>query len=201
MLHLSTVDTETLELLRQLQQLPELAGTRLVGGTALALMRGHRKSVDLDLFGALHCDAETLRASIEKNIAPLVVFRESAHIHQYIINGIKVDIVDYKYSWIDDMVTEQGIRLAGLKDIAAMKVTAIVGRGTKKDFIDIAHLLNTFTMKEILQFYLEKYADGSEFMAMKSLAYFADADEEPMPEMLHRQTWEEVKRTILKHLH
>jgi predicted nucleotidyltransferase component of viral defense system len=188
-----------LELLKQLQQLPELSDTRLVGGTALALMRGHRKSVDLDLFGTLHCDAEQLRASIG-SIASLKTFRESAHIHQYIINGVKVDIVDYKYQWIDDITTEHGIRLAGLKDIAAMKVTAIVGRGTKKDFIDIANLLDTFTMAEILQFYSEKYADHSIFMAMKSLAYFADAEEDPMPEMLHRQTWEEVKRKIIRNL-
>lgn len=37
MLHYETVKSGTLELLKQLQQVPELAGTRLVGGTALAL--------------------------------------------------------------------------------------------------------------------------------------------------------------------
>ena len=51
MLHTETVEPSTLDLLKRLQRLPDLANTRLVGGTALALHLGHRKSVDLDMFG------------------------------------------------------------------------------------------------------------------------------------------------------
>lgn len=57
MLHLSTVEPATLELLRKLQSLPILKNTRLVGGTALALQFGHRKSVDLDFFGRIDADS------------------------------------------------------------------------------------------------------------------------------------------------
>jgi hypothetical protein len=52
MLYLSTVESTTLELLKRLQQLPVLSNTRLVGGTALALQLGHRKSIDLDFLAS-----------------------------------------------------------------------------------------------------------------------------------------------------
>ena len=58
------------------------------------------------------------------------------------MNGVKVDIVNYDYDWIDDPVLEDGLRLASPKDIAAMKVNAVIGRGTKKDFIDIFSFCN-----------------------------------------------------------
>lgn len=196
MLHLSTVEPSTLELLRKLQQLPELHNTRLVGGTALALQLGHRKSVDLDFFGTISCDVLDMADAL-RNIASVTVLKESPHIHIYLIDGIKVDIVNYKYPWLDKPVVEQGIRMAGFKDIAAMKITAIVGRGTKKDFIDIAFLLRYFSLDEILGFYSSKYNDGSVFMAMKSLAYFDDAEKEPMPDMFINQSWEQVKEYIL----
>lgn len=196
MLYLETVESSTLELLKKLQRLPVLEQTRLVGGTALALQLGHRKSIDLDFFGTVDCEAEYLRESIA-GIASLTILKESPHIHIYIVDGIKVDIVNYKYPWLDDVVLEQGLRLASVSDIAAMKITAIIGRGTKKDFIDIAFLLYHFSLEEILHFYAAKYNDSSVFMAMKSLAYFDDAEADPMPDMFVNQSWQQVKAHIL----
>lgn len=196
MLYLETVESSTLELLKKLQRLPVLEQTRLVGGTALALQLGHRKSIDLDFFGTVDCEAEYLRESIA-GIASLTILKESLHIHIYIVDGIKVDIVNYKYPWLDDVVLEQGLRLASVSDIAAMKITAIIGRGTKKDFIDIAFLLHHFSLEEILHFYAAKYNDSSVFMAMKSLAYFDDAEADPMPDMFVNQSWQQVKAHIL----
>lgn len=196
MLYLETVESSTLELLKKLQRLPVLEQTRLVGGTALALQLGHRKSIDLDFFGTVDCEAEYLRESIA-GIASLTILKESPHIHIYIVDGIKVDIVNYKYPWLDDVVVEQGLRLASVSDIAAMKITAIIGRGTKKDFIDIAFLLHHFSLEEILHFYAAKYNDSSVFMAMKSLAYFDDAEADPMPDMFVNQSWQQLKAYIL----
>lgn len=196
MLYLETVESSTLELLKKLQRLPVLEQTRLVRGTALALQLGHRKSIDLDFFGTIDCEAEYLRESIA-GIASLTILKESPHIHIYIVDGIKVDIVNYKYPWLDDVVLEQGLRLASVSDIAAMKITAIIGRGTKKDFIDIAFLLHHFSLEEILHFYAAKYNDSSVFMAMKSLAYFDDAEADPMPDMFVNQSWQQVKAYIL----
>ncbi len=77
-----------------------------------------------------------------------------------------------------------------------MKISAITGRGTKKDFIDLYFLLKRYTLKEILNFYMQKYDDASLFMAIRSLAYFTDADENEQPEMIIPADWNEVKRTI-----
>ena len=72
MLYLETVESSTLELLKKLQRLPVLEQTRLVGGTALALQLGHRKSIDLDFFGTVDCEAEYWRESIA-GIASLTI--------------------------------------------------------------------------------------------------------------------------------
>jgi len=69
------------------------------------------------------------------------------------LGNLKVDIIKYDYPWIDSPVTDIDIRMAGLKDIAAMKVAAVGGRGTKKDFYDIYFLLEVFSMLDIFVFF------------------------------------------------
>lgn len=93
-------------------------------------------------------------------------------------------------------IEADGVRLASLNDIAAMKVSAIVNRGTKKDFIDLYTLLQSFTLDDILDMYSRKYSDGSLFIVMKSLTYFDDAETDPMPDVLSDITWESVKDCI-----
>jgi len=195
MLHLSTVDDKTINLLRKLQSLPELQHTRLVGGTALALQIGHRKSIDLDLFGLLQTEPLELTGIVRK-IGSLIVLKDSHRIHSYVLEGVKVDIIQYEYPWLNDLFVVDDIRMAGLEDIAAMKVMAVVGRGTKKDFIDIAFLLRYFSLSEMLEYYSRKYPEASLFMAVKSLAYFEDAEKEVSPFMLKPVSWENIKEQI-----
>jgi hypothetical protein len=84
------------------------------------------------------------------------------------------------------------------KDIAAMKLNAIAGRGSKKDFIDLYFLLKEFSLEEILSFYEKKYQDGSVFMVQKSLTYFENADEQLNPKMLEKTfNWETCKQKII----
>lgn len=78
-----------------------------------------------------------------------------------------------------------------------MKVAAIIGRGTKKDFIDLYFLLRIYSLQEILDLYSSKYPDGTLFVAIKSLTYFEDAESDPLPEMLEQIDWAEVKGTIV----
>ena len=116
----------------------------------------------------------------------------------YRLDGVKVDMVHYQYPWIDDAVKTDGLSLASPKDIAAMKVNAIEGRGTKKDFIDLYFLLKHYSIEEILGFYKEKYPEHSVFRALMSMSYFEDADEQFMPLMFESVTWEEMRKTILE---
>jgi len=195
MLHFETVSPTALELLRSLQKIGIFKDLRLVGGTSLALQYGHRKSIDIDLFGLL--DADELEITEELNrLGQIHQLQKSKNIFVYLINGIKTDIVRYKYPWLDDVQIIDGISFAGRKDIAAMKLAAITGRGTKKDFIDIWFLLKEFSLQQMMEFYLTKYTDGTEFLVLKSLGYFADADNDPMPVMLSDVEWVPIKDGI-----
>lgn len=196
MLSLQTVLPNTLELLRMLMQMPELDKTRLVGGTSLALQYGHRRSVDLDFFGEISVDLDELTEALKEHVEQVVVGGHSRSIKAYFLNGVKVDVVNYDYAWIDSPVIEEGLRLASPKDIAAMKVNAVIGRGTKKDFIDIFFLLQHYSFSDLLKLYLQKYPDGSEYRALLSMAYFGDADQQPMPYMFDDVGWETIKQTI-----
>lgn len=198
MLSYRTIEPNTLELLNNLSQLPSISDMRLVGGTALALQYGHRKSVDLDFFGVLDCELEELEDEL-RSLGNVCRNRTTKTIRIYQINGVKVDFVDYRrYSWIDKCVCEDKIRLASPKDIAAMKINAIEGRGSKKDFIDIYFLLKHFSINEILDFYKQKYPEFSLFRALMSLTYFDDAEVQPMPFMFDSTRWEQMKQEIVK---
>ncbi|MBR0532222.1 MAG: nucleotidyl transferase AbiEii/AbiGii toxin family protein [Bacteroidales bacterium] len=197
MLHFETIDPRTLRLLKELQSESLFLGTRLVGGTALALQLGHRGSIDLDLFGSLQVQSEEIRVKLS-DAHRLTVLKESDNINIYLIDDVKVDFVNYKYGWIDDAVRDEGISLAGIKDIAAMKIAAIIGRGSKKDFIDLYFLLRFFSLSDILDLYMLKYPDGSVFTAMKSLTFFEDAESDPMPVMFEGIGWEAMKTTVLE---
>ena len=195
MLHYETIEPDTLELLKKLLKTSAFQDLRLVGGTSLALQIGHRKSIDIDLFGSIQCDDLTIVTTLKK-IGQLTILKQTENIKIFIVNDVKVDIVNYPYPWLDDALIEYGIRLASVKDIAAMKLSAITNRGSRKDFIDLSLMLKDYGFKKMLEFYQQKYDDGSVFLVLKSLVYFDDAETEAMPDMLADLGWEKVKNSI-----
>ena len=196
MLHTETVEPITLDLLRRLQRLPDLTSTRLVGGTALALHLGHRKSVDLDMFGTF--DPIVSYRKLLADAGHSVEGAENGTVQSLRVNNVKVDLVNYPYPWLDDAIEEGNIRLAGLRDIAAMKLSAVANRGRKKDFIDVARLLDVFSLDQMLSLYKEKFSVSELSFPLRGLMYFDDAEEDPMPEMFDSNfTWENVKKTVV----
>lgn len=198
MLSYQTVNPDTLELLKTLMSQPEMQGMRLVGGTSLALQYGHRQSIDLDFFGKLQVSQDEILEMISRLGFDIRVLNQTRLILQLVVNRIKVDVIDYSYNWIDDPVIENGITLASPKDIAALKINAIEGRGSKKDFIDVYLLLQYYSLDEILNFYASKYPNHSILMALKSLIYFEDAENQTMPKMFINTSWEAMKKSIAK---
>src|SRR5665213_2240964 len=172
MLHYETIDSATLELLKQLQSIQMFEQLRLVGGTALALQLRHRRSIDLDLFGNIDSDVLEIN-NVLSRLGKITQLRDSTNIHIYQVNGIKVDIVNYTYPWLSGILQIDELRIANYEDIAAMKIAAITGRGTKKDFIDLYFLLKELPLYEMVNLYQRKYKDGSVFMAC--LLYTSDA--------------------------
>lgn len=196
MLYYEAIDSPTLALLRSLMEAPEFRQLNLAGGTSLALQIGHRKSIDIDLFGTFEMDDYQFSTTL-KQFESVIQLYNSKNIKSYVINQVKVDFVNYPYPWIEPVLWVDQIRLADKRDIAAMKLAAIAGRGTKKDFIDIFSLLAFYSLEQMLEFYLRKFSDGSAFMVIKSLTYFKDAEKDESPFLLHDIHWETVKSTLV----
>jgi predicted nucleotidyltransferase component of viral defense system len=197
MLHYSTIYPETLQLLRELQNIKYLDDFLLVGGTSLALQIGHRVSIDLDLFAVTKVEIPSIKDHID-HLGRIQVVNQSPKVLNLFIDDIKVDFVTYQYEFLQSPILIDELRLASIPDIAAMKLAAITGRGARKDFIDLYFLLDTFSLPELFNFFRNKFPDGNDFLVYKSLTYFADAEVEPMPKMLKPVEWEEVKIKIIQ---
>lgn len=172
-------------------------GFYLAGGTALALQLGHRLSVDLDWFSA----KDFSRAVLMETLSPLGRFEltgeEEGTVHG-LFNGVRISFLRYAYPLLFPPVEFRGASLADERDIAAMKLDAVSSRGRKKDFIDIYFLLERYALPELLEIFEKKYAavKFNKLHILKSLSYFEDAEDEPMPTMLKLVSWEEVKKKI-----
>lgn len=195
MLQTQAVNSDLLGLLKKLMEVETFNPFFLVGGTSLALQMGHRISLDLDLFGNSELD-EFEFTDILTDFGSTTVLKKTKNILIYSVNGVKLDFVNYSYPWLEPASIVENIRLASKKDIAAMKLNAISGRGSKKDFIDLYFLLKEYKLSDMLGFYNRKYFQNSLFMVLKSLTYFDDADEEEDPFMINKIEWNEIKRAI-----
>jgi len=199
MLQTQTIQPELLELLKKIMSSSVFEGFNLVGGTSLALQIGHRFSVDIDMFGIREIDEFEFVNELS-NFGKVNIIKKSKNVLILSVNDIKVDFVNYKYPLLEEITIIENIRLASDKDIAAMKLNAIAGRGSRKDFIDLHFLLQKYSLKEMISFYNKKYSDGSEFMVLKSLTYFEDAKSEEIPILFQKLDWNEVKVSIQKAL-
>lgn len=203
MLHFETVERDTLALLKELMGLKELKDFILVGGTALSLRYGHRKSVDLDLFSQTVFDNQELK-NLLSNVFPNFVSTSSnaaPGVFAYFDNT-KVDFVKYHhFNNIRPPEIIDGIRIISSEDIAAMKIFAILQRAKKKDFWDLSLLLDVFGMQSITDFYFEKFPKNQTLITIpQALLFFDEAESDDEPVSLKEQTWESVKENIRKHV-
>lgn len=201
MLQTQTVEPRTLSLLKEIMELPFLQHGYLVGGTALSLVYGHRISVDLDIFINEEWDREILwkelgsyfkdRLQREESTAKWAIF--------CFIDGVKVDFIHYPHTRIAAPTIIEGIRMYHTDDIVAMKLNAVLGRGKKKDFWDIAELTKHYSLQKMIQLHSQKYPSQLLLISIpQMLIYFTDAEESEDPVSLNNQTWEGVKQTIRK---
>lgn len=195
MLHTRCVDPTTLELLKRLTNLPFLQDFYLVGGTALALYFGHRKSIDLDLFTNNDIDWDALNDEI-LTLGSWQSFHRRKRIYQGYLEGVKVDFVHYPYPPLNPINHIEGFRLISIEDIAAMKLSAFTGRGTKKDFFDIHLLLQTFSLAEMVAFFENKFPQIGTFHVLRSLTWFEDAEKDQDPDLFEEISWQDVKAFI-----
>jgi len=175
-------------------------GFRLGGGTALALVFGHRKSVDFDWFTeAPMGDPMRLARDLEDLGLPLEVDQVGAGTLHGKLGGVRVSFLEFRYAALAAPIEwpERGTVLLSLDDIGCMKLSAIAQRGSRKDFVDLFALGREHRpLDELLELYQKKFEVREIGHLLYSLVYFEDAERERMPEMLWDVTWETVKGQV-----
>ena len=181
-------------------EMPVLQEHALVGGTALALRYRHRISVDIDLFTTAEMHTPSIVEQLETIFGDRFTYRRDQQAKWAIfgyIDGIKIDIVKFPHPRIAEIDNSNEIRSYADMDIAPMKIEAILHRGKKKDFYDMAVLIEKHGLPKILQWHQRKYPNqGIPISIPRALTYFVDAEESEDPISLNKQTWEGVKDTI-----
>ena len=201
MLHKSPniIHPKTWDILVNLQSDSALKDFFLVGGTSLALQIGHRLSIDLDLFTLNEIDTNFLNQYLQKNYAFFLSAVEPNTLLGF-IEEVKVDFITHAYPLVEPLLIEEGVRLASLMDIAAMKLNAIALSGQRlKDFIDLYYLLEKLSLNTMLKAYEIKYPQSNLLIALKAISYFEDIDPDiDPPKLIQPLPLDTIKKRILK---
>jgi predicted nucleotidyltransferase component of viral defense system len=171
----------------------------LTAGTALSLLLGHRESEDLDFFTQDKFEPQKLQQELEK-FGSLTDLELADGTLNTFINDVKLQFLHYPYTLIEPVFDWNGIRVSSKVDIACTKLQTIATRGSKKDFIDLYFLLKEFTLAQLFKFSKKKYpkVDYNQIHILKSLTYFEDANQQPMPKMHIKVSWEEIKKKLIE---
>jgi hypothetical protein len=202
MLQKESVDKAILNLILSLLGKDYLQDFVLVDGTGLALIIGHRKSIDIDLFTSKDFDAENLLEKLEIDFNFQMDFLAENTI-KGTIGGVKVVFIAHKYPSIGNTIKVEGLRIQSLDDISAMKVNSVANDGTRvKDFIDLYFLLtdHKYDVEGLLSNYKSKYSQRNALHALKSLNYFENVDVSDWPELIKRKdiSWDEIQKFLNK---
>ena len=175
--------------------LPLPAHTYLAGGTAATLHLGHRLSDDLDLFTPEPFEPEVLVQLIQQ-AGTFKLERTSWGTILGWLNGVRFSLFHYRYPLLETPRALNRLRIAGLRDLAAMKIAALSDRGARKDFIDLYVICTTrFSVRHALRLYDRKYGKlkANQIHLYKSLVYFDQAESESMPAMLIPFQWKQLR--------
>lgn len=202
MLYKETVTSSTLGLLRRLMDDPQLQDFVLVGGTSLALQIGHRVSVDLDLFSISSFEEIALNQYLIDQYQFETDFLARSTVKGE-IEGVQIDCLSHAYPLVGEINVDEAIRLASLQDIAAMKLNAIAGNGTRiKDFIDIAYLAEYMPLNEMLEAYQNKYKTMNVLIPVKALTFFEEINFNEPIKMLSSKNfnWKKIEKRLYEML-
>ncbi len=193
-MHREVLTAKAHRLLPSLVKLAAHHGFYLAGGTALALQYGHRRSVDFDFFSSQDFNTQKLRQACLK-LGEFTVTSEARGTLHGTLAGVRLTFLYYPYRLLGCLLAYNSLKLADPRDIACMKLQAVANRGSKKDFFDLYELLRHYTLEDILTWFETKYGRKaySRLHLLKSLIYFADADNEPLPRLLIGPSWSKVK--------
>jgi len=192
--------------LEKLMQEEYLSTFRLVGGTSLSLLLGHRMSVDIDMFTDSEYGSIDFLKILEKLKSDFTYVDHNEWVNESIGNScfignsptesIKLDLF-YTDPFVYPILPLEHIRLSSLEEIVAMKLDVIGRAGRKKDFWDIHVLFNHFDLKTMLSIYSKRYPyNFSEEELLEQITFFENADDDPDPNCLLGKHWELIKYDI-----
>ena len=171
----------------------------LAGGTGLALHLGHRYSEDLDFFREDLFEPDRLAGELS-TIGSLSIQSRSDDTLHLVLQGLRISFLRTQAPLLFRGTAYRGLLVADPRDIAAMKAIAIGGRGSRKDFVDLYFFLQAGgSLDGVLSLVRRRFenVDYNEYHLLKSLAYFKDAESEPMPRMVRDVEWEAIKAGIV----
>jgi len=176
----------------------------LAGGTALALWIGHCTSYDLDFFTLHDFRNDSLIPEIKKTTKDYQVISEEEGSLTLEIEGIKVSFFKYEYPFIAEIARWEQTKLAGILDIAAMKIIAINQRGVKRDYVDLYAILQQIPFHIVARHTVMRFGKEriNPVQTGKSLVYFADADTNPDPAYRKGRelNWDHIKKFFRAHV-
>ena len=172
----------------------------LVGGTALSLQLGHRKSVDLDLFTTKIYDPSQIKEEIHKLYPDSSIIYERPNSLGFNIQDIKVEFVEWKEGYELEFNNHGQWRLLKKEIIAAMKLNAIIGRTEKKDYTDLAFLLKELSLKELLLNYKKFYPYQQVRPVLEKLAGSSELSNQPDPYFLSNISWPDIEFSLKNNL-
>ncbi len=199
-MHVESVTQHLWRVLKILSSIPELQPFRLVGGTALSLQIGHRKSIDIDLFPNEKTDNQRIRSAINKEFKTAIVNVKENSLSAE-LDGVKVDIYgDWHIPFKTPPGTYNNIRMASLHDIAAFKLSAITNRRHKMDYIDLYFLFNILGMNKVLNDFKKYEPLMSERSIIFALAQsrVAQENKSQMPDMITAVSWDQINTEMMK---
>jgi len=194
-MHEETLAKPTRKLFDTLGSKAWLSNFYLAGGTALALRLGHRISVDLDFFSTVEFNEKQVIEQL-REIGPLEIFQTARQSVTGALEGVKFSFLGYKYPMLNKGEPWHNITIASVEDVACMKLDALSSRGTKRDFIDVYFIAKQIPLRRMLDLFVQKYSTirFNLLHVKKSLVYFNDAEDDPMPGMIQPADWDEVKK-------
>ena len=170
----------------------------------MALHFGHRVSVDLDFFSdnpnAVGPDQRSsLRAVLDDPTLEITYDKDSTFVVAW--RGVGVSFFRLNlYPLVQPTFLVNNVHLASVEEIGAMKLAAIINRGTRKDMVDLYFILQRVSLESIFQVAATKYAKVRSFpvSALRALSYFDDAESLPMPQMIDKSSWSKMKNFLEK---
>jgi hypothetical protein len=168
----------------------------LAGGTSLALRLGHRLSADLDFFSEEEVLPDLMVGELRAaHLNPQVMQMASGTL-SVVMEGVKVSFFQYPYPFVDAPQPYEGLRVASVLDVAAMKLVAIAQRSARRDFVDLYVILQQMPFRTVAARAVQRYGAGfiEPVVIGKGLTWFEDADGEPDPQYLGQPVvWGDVK--------